>query len=213
MTETRSQPPKVYLYLSVRWSYRKYIFRMAAILFLSITNFPEADKVHQLDSSYRHAEVPKTPNTLCLDLNARSKQISQSATGLKLIIQQLPTLSNRGPCLHCLYVFSILEVLLPVVPCAYMCPRCTSWSECTIANHQTTIMGGGRVCYHEIISQHEVDSLCYVSHRKTTHKSMWLHMYICNISSTCIICMSVFWIKLSIYLSSELWTVELLLLK
>ena len=41
MTETRSQPQKLYLYLSVRWSYRKYIFRMAAILFLYITEFPQ----------------------------------------------------------------------------------------------------------------------------------------------------------------------------
>ena len=39
----------------------------------------------------------------------------------------------------------------------------------------------------------------------------WLTLYICNISSTCIICMSVFWIKLSIYLSSNLISDILLL--
>ena len=41
MIKTRAQPPKSHLQLSHRWIYRKYIFHMAAILFLSIKKFPQ----------------------------------------------------------------------------------------------------------------------------------------------------------------------------
>ena len=36
---------------------------------------PRVTKWHELDFSYRHVEVPKTPKTLCLDLNATSSAL------------------------------------------------------------------------------------------------------------------------------------------
>ena len=108
MIETRAQPPKSYLELSHRWRYRKYIFRMAAILFLSIQIIPQGS---QSGISWILAtdmlKYPKHTKNLCLDPNATSSA---------LLPDYCPAGTRHQPPIHRLAGNCKIQVWLPCTP-------------------------------------------------------------------------------------------------